>query len=129
MIAERIRTALAAESSTREVAMFGGVSFMVNEKMIVAVLSDGDLLVRINPARHSELTARLDAKQAEMGAGRTMGPSWISVARDSIGTKEALSFWLDIAMEYNAKARGGDEDRLRQRPTRATKRPKPGRSA
>jgi hypothetical protein len=33
--AERIRAMLAAEPSTREVSMFGGLSFMVNDKMIV----------------------------------------------------------------------------------------------
>ena len=29
--------------------MFGGLSFMVNEKMVASVRSDGDLLVRVDP--------------------------------------------------------------------------------
>jgi hypothetical protein len=48
--AERIRGMLAAQPSTREVSMFGGLSFMVNDKMIVNVRRGGDLLGRVDPA-------------------------------------------------------------------------------
>ena len=57
-LANRIRTALTDERSTSEVSMLGGLSFMMNDKMVVSVRSDGDLLVRIDPARHDELVAR-----------------------------------------------------------------------
>ena len=87
--------------------MFGGLSFMVNEKMIVAVHGDGGLLVRVDPARNSELMARPGAEQAEMGAGRTMGPGWIRVDHDAIAADAQLSFWLDVAMDYNATAPKG----------------------
>ncbi len=108
VLADRIRAILAGEPTSREVRMFGGLSFMVNEKMVVAAQGDGGLLVRIDPARNSELTARPGAKQAEMGPGRTMGPGWITIARDAIGTDEALSFWIGVAMDYQAaKADGG----------------------
>ena len=45
-LAERIRTSIADEPAQREVSMFGGRSFMVNEKMIVSASKDGSLLVR-----------------------------------------------------------------------------------
>lgn len=50
-LVDRIRDALAAYPSVREVKMFGGLSFMVNQKMVVYVRSDGDLLVRSDPER------------------------------------------------------------------------------
>lgn len=81
--------------------MFGGLSFMVNDRMVVAAGRDGDLLVRIDPARNRELLALPGVKTAEMGAGRTMGPGWISVAHDELVADEQLSFWIDVAMEYN----------------------------
>jgi TfoX/Sxy family transcriptional regulator of competence genes len=87
--------------------MFGGLSFMVNNAMVVAAGRDGDLLMRIDPERNHELVALPGAKPAEMGAGRTMGPGWISVAHDAITADEQLSFWIDVAMEYNARARKG----------------------
>lgn len=83
--------------------MFGGLSFMVNEKMVVAVHSDGDLLVRVDPDRNGELLALPGARPAEMGAGRAMGPGWICVAEEAVATDDDLSFWTDVALEYNTR--------------------------
>lgn len=107
-LVDRIRAVLATEPSTREVPMFGGLSFMVNDKMVVAAGRDGDLLVRIDPERNCELVALPGAGPAEMGTGRAMGPSWISVAHDVVATDEQLSFWVDAALEYNARAGKGN---------------------
>ncbi len=103
-LADRVRDALASEPSTRTISMFGGLSFMVNDKMVVAVDRDGGLLVRVDPARHDELVGRPGAAQAEMGAGRTMGPGWISVAVDALATDDELSFWMDVALDYHDRA-------------------------
>ncbi len=84
--------------------MFGGVSFMVNEKMVVSVRGDGELLVRADPERTRELVALQGARPAEMGAGRAMGPGWICVAEEAIATAERLSFWIGVALEYNDRA-------------------------
>lgn len=105
-LVERLRILLADETSTREVSMFGGRSFMVNDKMVVSALKDGDLLLRIPAERHDELTAHPGAAQAEMGAGRSMGPGWISVSAQSIDTNEDLSFWLTAALDYNQATAG-----------------------
>jgi TfoX/Sxy family transcriptional regulator of competence genes len=105
-LVERVRNLLTNESTTREVAMFGGRSFMVNEKMVVSALKDGDLLVRIPAERHHELVAQPGAVQAEMGAGRSMGPGWISVSKQSIANDAQLAFWLDVALRYNRETAG-----------------------
>lgn len=102
--AERIRAILAAEPSLREVSMFGGLSFMVNDKMIVNVRRGGDLLVRVDPERSPGLVAEHGAGPAEMGAGRSMGPSWVDVAGELTATDDQLRFWLDVAMEFNHRA-------------------------
>jgi TfoX/Sxy family transcriptional regulator of competence genes len=98
---ERLRALLAGEPSTREVSMFGGRSFMVNDKMVVSALKEGALLVRVPADRHDELTEQPGAEQAEMGTGRSMGPGWISVHAKAIDTEERLSFWLDVALDHN----------------------------
>lgn len=85
--------------------MFGGLSFMVNDKMVVAVGRDG-LLVRVDPARSGELVALPGATPAEMGAGRTMGPSWIRVAEEALATDEQLAFWIGAALAYHDRAGG-----------------------
>lgn len=83
--------------------MFGGLSFMVNDKMVVAAGRDGDLLVRVDPERNRELVARAGAWPAEMEAGRAMGPSWIRVSEAAVATDEQLSFWIEAALEYNER--------------------------
>lgn len=75
---------------------------MVNEKLLVGAGGDGSLLIRADPERHRELLARTGAAQAEMGAGRSMGPGWLRVAPDSIATEGELSSWVDVALEHNA---------------------------
>lgn len=107
LLIARLRALLTDEPVTREVSMFGGRSFMVNEKMIVSALKDGDLLVRVAADRHEALLGQPGAVQAEMGAGRDMGPGWIEVAAPSISEDEALAFWVRTALEYNRTVTGG----------------------
>jgi len=103
---ERIRVLLAAEPVVREVPMFGGRSVMVNEKMVVSALKDGNLLVRVDGDRHAELLARPGAGQAEMGPGRDMGPGWIEVTADAIAADTELAAWVEIAMDHNRQVTG-----------------------
>lgn len=105
-LVERLRDLLADEPVTREVSMFGGRSFMVDEKMIVSALKDGGLLVRVAADQHDALLDRPGARQAEMGAGRDMGPGWIEVAGASIGDDEKLASWVGVALEYNRTVTG-----------------------
>lgn len=98
---ERLRGLLAEEPSMREVSMFGGRSFMVNDKMVVSALKGGDLLIRVATHQHAELTSRPGAAQAEMGAGRDMGRGWITVSAAAIASDTDLSRWLGVALDHN----------------------------
>ena len=98
---DRVRGLLAGETRLREVSMFGGRSFMVDEKLAVCAMKDGSLLVRVPGDRHDELLARPGAEQAEMGTGRTMGPGWIDVQSDGIDDDADLAAWVEIALAYN----------------------------
>lgn len=106
-LVERIRDFLINESVVREVSMFGGRSFMVNEKMIVSAQKDGGLLVRVSADQHQELLGQPGVAQAEMGPGRDMGPGWIEVAADAVSDQDGLSFWLGVALAYNQIVTGG----------------------
>jgi TfoX/Sxy family transcriptional regulator of competence genes len=98
MMLERVRELLADRPVLREKAMFGGVSFMVDEKMVVSVRGDGSLLVRVDPARSPELVAEHGGRIAEMGAGRSMGPSWLHVDADLLARQGVLEFWVREAL-------------------------------
>ncbi|WP_236968871.1 TfoX/Sxy family protein [Microbacterium aurantiacum] len=105
-LVQRLRALLADERVMREVSMFGGRSVMVNEKMIVSALKDGNLLVRVDSAQHDELLAQPGATQAEMGPGRDMGPGWIEVTSATIENEEQLSAWVRVALRYNREVTG-----------------------
>ncbi|MBE7161976.1 MAG: TfoX/Sxy family protein [Williamsia herbipolensis] len=77
--------------------MFGGVSVMIDDRMAVAAGREGDLLVRIDPARSPEAMAR-GARQAVMGGGRPMGPGWVRVPPDHLGDDD-LGYWLRLGVE------------------------------
>jgi len=115
-LVDRVRDALAAKPSVREVKMFGGLSFMVNERMVVSVRGGGGLLVRADPARADELITAKGARPAEMGAGRGMSRGWIAVDEEVIAAEETFGFWIGVALEYNDKAigpRGREQKRPR----------------
>lgn len=107
---------LATEPSIREVSMFGGLSFMVNDKMVVNVRRAGDLLVRVDPHRSPELVADHGARPAEMGAGRAMGSGWLDVASELATTDDQLRFWIGVAMEFNDQTTNGHSNPRRTVP-------------
>lgn len=114
VLADRVRASLSGDREVREVSMFGGLSFMVDDSMVVAVGRDGALLVRIDPARHDELLRVPGARPAVMGTDRPMGPGWISVSHDGLTTDEQLAYWIQVGLEYwSARASGHAVGRAR----------------
>ena len=106
-LVQRVRTLVNDEPDVREVSMFGGRAIMVNDKMIVSAGKSGDLLVRADAERHEALLAEPGAAQAQMGAGRDMGPGWITVAPEAIADDERLAFWVNVARDHNRTLTGG----------------------
>ena len=97
-LAERVRAGLSAVT-WREVKMFGGLSFLVEEKMVVSVRGRGGLLVRCDPDQVEELLGRDGATRAEM-RGRPMKEGWLHV--DDAGLDDdGIARWLEAALVYN----------------------------
>ncbi|QKT06355.1 TfoX/Sxy family protein [Gordonia sp. X0973] len=105
-LAGRLREMLREEPVTREISMFGGRAFMVDEKMACCAMKNGDLLLRVAADEHAELVTRAGAEQAQMGAGREMGPGWIIVSATVLGDDSELEPWVEKALEYNREATG-----------------------
>lgn len=96
-LTQRVRAAFAPGQVLREVAMFGGLSFMVDGGMAVAARTGGDLLVRVDPAAYDELLQR-GAMPAFMGTGRPMGRAWISIPRQGTEDDVDLAFWVGVGV-------------------------------
>jgi len=106
-LVDRIRDRLAGEPTLREVKMFGGLSFMVNEKMVVSARADRELLLRIDPEERSRLLERPGAAAADM-AGRSMGDNWMVVASEALESDSVLYEWIDVALRFNVRTAGSD---------------------
>lgn len=100
-LAARVRAGLPAAGTVREVSMFGGLAFMLDERMVVSVDRDGGLLVRVDPDRSAELLAVPGARPAVMGADRPMGPGWITVEADGLVTDQQLTRWIEVALQHH----------------------------
>ena len=104
-LADRVRGALADRKDVREVKMFGGLAFMVDERMVACVSAGGGaLLVRVSRGRDAEYLEVAGARRAEMGKGRSMGEGWITIDEDALTEDGDLRFWIDAVLEYNAEA-------------------------
>lgn len=104
-LVQRVREAL-ADREPREVRMFGGISFMVDDRMVAAARSGGNLLLRIDPDDNERLLREPGAEPAYMGADREMGPGWITVRPDALAG-DRLREWLTPALEFHAAQGAG----------------------
>lgn len=98
-LAERIRALLAHRDDVREQKMFGGLVFMVGDKMCVGV-TDDDLMVRLGADDHDAALKRPHARPMDF-TGRPM-KGFVVVAPEGIKSKRQLQAWVDLALAYRA---------------------------
>lgn len=100
ILAEEIRKALLG-FKVEEKKAFGGLAFMVNEKMCLSVNNRPDhiMMVRIDQKNQEEAIKRKGAKIAVM-RGREM-PGWIFLTKKAIKTEKDFNYWVHLALQYN----------------------------
>ena len=97
-LAHRIRELLAEEDDLSEMAMFGGLAFLLAGNMTVAVSSRGGLMVRVGAGAHEDALARSHVEPMEM-RGRPM-TGWIRVMPEGLRTRRQLSAWVARAVAF-----------------------------
>ncbi len=97
-LAARVRELLAAESGLREQRMFGGLSFLLDGNLAVAVSTNGGVLVRVDPSAVGRLVATTRAEAAIMG-GRTMRV-WLRIGPADLRTRRQLAAWVTRGASY-----------------------------
>lgn len=97
-LADRIRELLSTERGVEEKTMFGGLAFLINGNMSVAVSSKGGLMVRVPPEDTARLLDR-DHVEPMITSGReTRG--WLRVQAEGLRTRRQLSPWVNRGVEY-----------------------------
>lgn len=102
-LADMTRELIAREhKNIEEKAMFGGLCFMVNDKMCVGVEKDR-LMVRFDPVRTEEVMEKEGCRPMDF-TGRVMkGYAFVDAA--VLNTEKKLDYWIRLALEYNKIAK------------------------
>jgi hypothetical protein len=97
-LANEIRALLAGERGVEEKRMFGGLAFLVDGHMSVAVSGQGGLLVRVPPYETDELVRRSHVSPMVMGGRETRG--WVRVEAAGVRTRRQLESWVARGVGY-----------------------------
>ncbi len=96
-LAQRIRDQIDGQSGITSKEMFGGIAFLVDEKMFVGVVKD-ELMVRVGKERHDEFLRRPGARTMDFTRRPMFGYIFVSPA--GVRTDEALSYWVHAGLTF-----------------------------
>jgi len=98
--------------NVEEKAMFGGLCFMVNDKMALGVEQER-LMVRLDPAKYDEVMEKEGCKPMDF-TGKVM-KGFVFVDIDVLSTKKKLDYWVQLALEYNKIAKASKKKAIKKR--------------
>ena len=102
-LADKIRAALSGTKNLVEKKMFGGIAFMVNDKMCIGVDKD-DIMLRCEVEETDALIKKKGARVFDLSGGRPM-KGWLLVGPEGTTAKKDFEWWLNKAIEGNKKAK------------------------
>ncbi|HEX2904545.1 MAG TPA: TfoX/Sxy family protein [Jatrophihabitans sp.] len=91
-LANRLRAALAGEQHVSEKAMFGGLAFLIDGAMAVAVSGQGGLLLRVDPNETDALLRRRGVHRFVMHGRELAG--WLRIEDAAMRTDAQLAGWV-----------------------------------
>jgi TfoX/Sxy family transcriptional regulator of competence genes len=97
-LADRIRELLGPLGGVDEKRMFGGLAFLINGNMSVAVSGQGGLMVRVPPNDTERLVGRPHVSSMVMAGREVRG--WVRVESDGVKTKRQLTDWVTRGADY-----------------------------
>lgn len=103
-LAERVRKHLSQfqELDITEKKMFGGISFLVNEKMCVGV-SDDNLMLRYNPSKQNEAELKPGYIPMIMRGKHLNGYAYVS--EEGYVNPHDFVDWIIFCLSFNAEAK------------------------
>lgn len=111
-LADRTRELIAiTHKNVVEKAMFGGLCFMINDKMCVGVEKER-LMIRLDPAKYDEVMEKEGCKPMDF-TGKVM-KGFVFVDADVLNTKKKLEYWINLALEYNKIAKASKKKPLKK---------------
>lgn len=103
ILANRVREMIAtAQKKVEEKKMFGGLCFMVNDKMCVGVEQER-LMLRIGPDAYEEALEKDGCTPMDF-TGKVM-KGYVFVDKDVLSTNKQLAWWIKLALDFNKTAK------------------------
>lgn len=96
-LAARIRSLLTRHVEVSERKMFGGIAFMVGDRMAVGIVGD-DLMVRVGPDGHDAALARPYTRPMDFTGRPARG--MVYVAPPGIAVDADLARWVEVGAAY-----------------------------
>ena len=81
--------------------MFGGIGFLLNGNLLVAVRKDS-LLVRLGPEQGKEALSEPHVSEFKI-TGRGTMTGWVVVGMDGVNDDDQLKEWIQRAMKFVEK--------------------------
>jgi TfoX/Sxy family transcriptional regulator of competence genes len=97
-LADRVRELLAPLRGVDEKRMFGGLAFLINGSMSVAVSRQGGLMVRVPPNDTEKLLERAHVSPVVMAGREVRG--WVRVDADGVKATRQLTQWVTRGADY-----------------------------
>ncbi len=116
-LAERLRGALEEQRDVSEKKMFGGLCFLVDNKMCVGIVKS-ELMVRVGAERHAEALRQPHARPMDF-TGRPM-KGFVYVAPEGFDSERQLAWWVGLGVSYARSVKPASAPK----PKRARKKPR-----
>ncbi|MFV1884443.1 MAG: TfoX/Sxy family protein [Balneola sp.] len=101
-LAERIQTVLNKKNiEFEEKKMFGGLCFLVNDKMCIGIIKD-NFMARIDPEIEQDALSRKGARPMDFTKKPMKG--YLYVSPEGVDREDDLEYWIDLCLEFNPKA-------------------------
>lgn len=101
-LSDRIREAISHLPKVDERFMFGGVCYMLNDKMCVGVVKD-EMMCRIGPEAYEEALEKRGCREMVF-TGRPM-KGYVYVSDEGMKTKKEFDYWINLCVEFNKLAK------------------------
>lgn len=108
-LADRIRGTLSDNSTSfEEKQMFGGICFLVDDKMCVGIIKE-DLMVRIDPEQEQNFLQEKGCRPMDFAKRPMKG--YLYVSPEGVDLDKDLDKWVKRCLEFNPKAKSGKKRR------------------
>ncbi len=101
-LSNRIREALADIPQVEEKLMFGGICYMVNDKMCIGVIDD-EMMCRIGEENYEAALERPGSREM-IFTGKPM-KGYVFVGEDGMKSKNDFNYWINLCLAFNPKAK------------------------